>query len=244
MIEDEEVRAVDFRFSVAVIGSHSACQKQPVSMECGDSRIGSATNVREEGDTLSSRVIYIPFPTMSVVWTIGSDHAELVTFLRQQVPIQGQNFQSSRICSSARCLSGAAATMFVFNVDDRESFDIIRIWLSEFDLDAPSLGKDFPLPKRYHVAMPTYFRTPRVLIGHVIEDGVEPGKAGKEMDGGASAQSKDGFNTPPLHGDFEVQRHWLEITLHLPISQWYKYDLEYWGLDYPPLTAYHSLLLG
>ncbi|KAI8802189.1 glycosyl transferase [Cladochytrium replicatum] len=53
-----------------------------------------------------------------------------------------------------------------------------------------------------------------------------------------------GFNAPPLHGDFEAQRHWLEITLHLPISQWYKYDLEYWGLDYPPLTAYHSLLLG
>ncbi|SLM37680.1 glycosyltransferase family 57 protein [Lasallia pustulata] len=53
-----------------------------------------------------------------------------------------------------------------------------------------------------------------------------------------------GFQTRPMHGDFEAQRHWMEITTHLPISQWYFYDLEYWGLDYPPLTAYHSWLLG
>lgn len=53
-----------------------------------------------------------------------------------------------------------------------------------------------------------------------------------------------GFNTPPMFGDFEAQRHWLEITQHLPVSQWYWFDLEYWGLDYPPLTAYHSYILG
>ena len=47
-----------------------------------------------------------------------------------------------------------------------------------------------------------------------------------------------------MYGDYEAQRHWLEITLHLPTSLWYKYDLQYWGLDYPPLTAYHSWLLG
>lgn len=47
-----------------------------------------------------------------------------------------------------------------------------------------------------------------------------------------------------MHGDFEAQRHWMEITTHLPISKWYLYDLQYWGLDYPPLTAYHSWLLG
>jgi alpha-1,3-glucosyltransferase len=47
-----------------------------------------------------------------------------------------------------------------------------------------------------------------------------------------------------MHGDYEAQRHWMEITTQLPISQWYFHDLEYWGLDYPPLTAYHSLLLG
>ncbi|PWY92797.1 ALG6, ALG8 glycosyltransferase [Aspergillus heteromorphus CBS 117.55] len=53
-----------------------------------------------------------------------------------------------------------------------------------------------------------------------------------------------GFQVPPMHGDFEAQRHWMEITIHLPVAKWYLYDLQYWGLDYPPLTAYHSWLLG
>jgi alpha-1,3-glucosyltransferase len=53
-----------------------------------------------------------------------------------------------------------------------------------------------------------------------------------------------GYQKPPLHGDYEAQRHWMELTAHLPISQWYFHDLPYWGLDYPPLTAYHSYLLG
>ncbi|KAB8258346.1 ALG6, ALG8 glycosyltransferase family-domain-containing protein [Aspergillus pseudonomiae] len=53
-----------------------------------------------------------------------------------------------------------------------------------------------------------------------------------------------GFQVPPMHGDFEAQRHWMEITINLPMSKWYTYDLQYWGLDYPPLTAYHSWLLG
>ncbi len=47
-----------------------------------------------------------------------------------------------------------------------------------------------------------------------------------------------------MFGDYEAQRHWMEITTHLPISQWYFHDLEWWGLDYPPLTAYHSWVLG
>lgn len=47
-----------------------------------------------------------------------------------------------------------------------------------------------------------------------------------------------------MFGDYEAQRHWMEITTQLPISQWYFHDLEWWGLDYPPLTAYHSWLLG
>ncbi|KAG0737925.1 hypothetical protein G6F57_012515 [Rhizopus arrhizus] len=53
-----------------------------------------------------------------------------------------------------------------------------------------------------------------------------------------------GYNTPPMYGDYEAQRHWMEITLHLPFSKWYTYDLQWWGLDYPPLTAYHSWLCG
>ncbi|PGH08051.1 alpha-1,3-glucosyltransferase [Blastomyces parvus] len=53
-----------------------------------------------------------------------------------------------------------------------------------------------------------------------------------------------GQSIPPMYGDFEAQRHWMEITSHLPIASWYFYDLQWWGLDYPPLTAYHSWLLG
>ncbi|KDR82818.1 hypothetical protein GALMADRAFT_851446 [Galerina marginata CBS 339.88] len=56
--------------------------------------------------------------------------------------------------------------------------------------------------------------------------------------------SYSGFNTPPMHGDYEAQRHWMELTVHLPFKQWYAYDLPYWGLDYPPLTAYVSWLCG
>jgi len=45
-------------------------------------------------------------------------------------------------------------------------------------------------------------------------------------------------------GDYEAQRHWMELTFHLPINSWYYYDLPYWGLDYPPLTAYTSKFFG
>lgn len=47
-----------------------------------------------------------------------------------------------------------------------------------------------------------------------------------------------------MFGDFEAQRHWLELTANLPATHWYFHDLEWWGLDYPPLTAYHSWVLG
>jgi alpha-1,3-glucosyltransferase len=47
-----------------------------------------------------------------------------------------------------------------------------------------------------------------------------------------------------MFGDYEAQRHWMELTIHLPLRRWYTYDLQYWGLDYPPLTAYVSWLCG
>ena len=51
-----------------------------------------------------------------------------------------------------------------------------------------------------------------------------------------------------MHGDFEAQRHWMEITYHTPLGEWYRNttdnNLQYWGLDYPPLTAYHSYVMG
>jgi alpha-1,3-glucosyltransferase len=55
-----------------------------------------------------------------------------------------------------------------------------------------------------------------------------------------------GMHQPPKFGDYEAQRHWMELTLHTPLREWYvqtpQNDLLYWGLDYPPLTAYHSRL--
>ena len=62
-------------------------------------------------------------------------------------------------------------------------------------------------------------------------------------------QGHSGKASPPMYGDFEAQRHWIEVTSHLPASEWYvgahpANSLQYWGLDYPPLTAYHSKLMG
>ncbi len=63
-----------------------------------------------------------------------------------------------------------------------------------------------------------------------------------------SVGSYSGRGKPPMYGDYEAQRHWMEITLNLPIKEWYfnttNNDLLYWGLDYPPLTAYGSWICG
>eukprot|EP00742_Colponemidia_sp_Colp-10_P009760 GILJ01010675.1.p1 GENE.GILJ01010675.1~~GILJ01010675.1.p1 ORF type:complete len:523 (+),score=18.04 GILJ01010675.1:25-1569(+) len=59
-----------------------------------------------------------------------------------------------------------------------------------------------------------------------------------------SLHSYSGMSKPPMFGDFEAQRHWCELTINLPPTEWYtnstNNDLMYWGLDYPPLTAYVS----
>ena len=36
----------------------------------------------------------------------------------------------------------------------------------------------------------------------------------------------------------------MELTMHVPLKEWYYHDKQWWGLDYPPLTAYVSLLFG
>ncbi|XP_033117052.1 dolichyl pyrophosphate Man9GlcNAc2 alpha-1,3-glucosyltransferase-like [Anneissia japonica] len=63
-----------------------------------------------------------------------------------------------------------------------------------------------------------------------------------------SLNAYSGAGKPPMFGDYEAQRHWMEITTNLAIDQWYENgtdnDLLYWGLDYPPLTAYHSWICG
>lgn len=57
-----------------------------------------------------------------------------------------------------------------------------------------------------------------------------------------------GEGTPPLYGDFEAQRHWMELALALPPRLWYREapgnDLAYWGMDYPPLSGYASAAAG
>lgn len=51
-----------------------------------------------------------------------------------------------------------------------------------------------------------------------------------------------------MGGDFEAQRHWMEITVNTPPVEWYvsteRNDLSWWGLDYPPLSAYWAWLTG
>lgn len=65
---------------------------------------------------------------------------------------------------------------------------------------------------------------------------------------GVSLYPYSGAGKPPMYGDYEAQRHWQEITVNLPVKDWYvngtNNDLLYWGLDYPPLTAYHSYACG
>jgi alpha-1,3-glucosyltransferase len=63
-----------------------------------------------------------------------------------------------------------------------------------------------------------------------------------------ATQPHSGMGNPPMYGDYEAQRHWMEITLWLPVKEWYfqttENDLQYWGLDYPPLTAFVSWFFG
>lgn len=63
-----------------------------------------------------------------------------------------------------------------------------------------------------------------------------------------SVNRHSGQEKPPLHGDFEAQRHWMEVAVNLPASQWYSNssvnDMAYWGLDYPPLAGYLAWALG
>ncbi len=58
----------------------------------------------------------------------------------------------------------------------------------------------------------------------------------------------NGENKPPKYGNFETQRHWMEITINLKITDWYNDSVsnpkDYWPIDYPPLSAYHSYIFG
>lgn len=53
-----------------------------------------------------------------------------------------------------------------------------------------------------------------------------------------------GQGVPPRFGDYEAQRHWMELTINRPIREWYSDKSKWWDLDYPPLTAYVSWICG
>ncbi|EGR27993.1 hypothetical protein IMG5_185760 [Ichthyophthirius multifiliis] len=57
-----------------------------------------------------------------------------------------------------------------------------------------------------------------------------------------------GYKQSPKYGDYEAQRHWMELTVNLNPKEWYVQTLDnsfdYWRIDYPPLSAYVSLIFG
>ena len=65
---------------------------------------------------------------------------------------------------------------------------------------------------------------------------------------GVGLHGYSGKGDAPKYGDYEAQRHWMELAVNLPAKEWYvntpRNDLNYWGLDYPPLSGYQSLVHG
>lgn len=75
-----------------------------------------------------------------------------------------------------------------------------------------------------------------ILVRAIL--GTQP-HSGQDNHHGATDQ------TGAYGGDYEAQRHWMELTVHVPMgADWYYTDLDYWGLDYPPLSAYQSWVCG
>lgn len=83
----------------------------------------------------------------------------------------------------------------------------------------------------------------RVLVGYQPHSGQDNYQGPSSSTVSDTTDSTD-TRSRVYGGDYEAQRHWMELTLHLPIQEWYYYDTPYWGLDYPPLTAYHSYICG
>ncbi|GMH61142.1 hypothetical protein TL16_g04930 [Triparma laevis f. inornata] len=45
-------------------------------------------------------------------------------------------------------------------------------------------------------------------------------------------------------GDFHAHKKWITLTLHLPPSEWYLHELDWWGLDYPPFCIFFHAFIG
>ena len=76
----------------------------------------------------------------------------------------------------------------------------------------------------------------RVLVG------VHPHSGQDDHQGSdaAAAAASAGSAAPATKygGDGEAKRHWMELTYHLPLSEWCRHDPDCWGVDCPLLTAY------
>lgn len=67
------------------------------------------------------------------------------------------------------------------------------------------MDKQRPVQRR--TSFPTIELSVIVLLGIVLQIIVGLG-------------SYSGRGRSPMHGDYEAQRHWMEITHHLPIKEW------------------------
>jgi hypothetical protein len=50
----------------------------------------------------------------------------------------------------------------------------------------------------------------------------------------------------PIYGDLEAHRNWMAITVNRPVKEWYVQEGSdpWWPIDYPPLAAGLSYVLG
>lgn len=53
-----------------------------------------------------------------------------------------------------------------------------------------------------------------------------------------------GMNTPPMYGDYEAQRHWMEVTINLPANQWYAPPVCSTEIRTMDLHTYYTLHAG
>ncbi|WFD27343.1 dolichyl-P-Glc:Man9GlcNAc2-PP-dolichol alpha-1,3-glucosyltransferase [Malassezia nana] len=176
---------------------------------------------------------------------------------RTRVPSTDKEEQLGRaMSSSSRVLWTGSASARAEAASDTYTHDRIALWREQSAREAHSHE-----PKRTILSskeMAQRARTPadltdaetplRTLLRYLAQEELSHSVyllgflAAVLLRSAVALGSWSGRASPPMFGDFEAQRHWMELTWHLPVRRWYRYDLPYWGLDYPPLTAWVSYL--